>query len=66
MSTGSSVSPSNIPGKTCTNAQYKFSITPDPLFDISFANANGTKVGASYVDGVQVSVHKLSDALRPS
>ena len=83
VSTGPSVSPSSSAGKTYTNAQYKFSITPDPVFtqgkasdstssgsssvfDIAFADAKGTKVAGSYVDGVQVSVYKLTRALKPS
>jgi len=82
-STGSSATPSSSAGKTYTNAQYKFSITPDPVFtqgkandtsaagssavfDIAFADASGTKVGGSTVDGVQVSVYKLTRALKPS
>ena len=83
VSTGSSATPTSSAGKTYTNAQYTFSITPDPVFtqgkandasgsgassvfDISFADPNGTKAGGSYVDGVQVSVYKLTRALKPS
>ncbi len=83
VSTGGSATPSSSAGKTYTNAQYKFSITPDPVFtqgkatdstssgssavfNIAFADANGTKVGGSYVDGVQVSVYKLTRAVNPS
>jgi hypothetical protein len=88
VSTGSSSTPagsstSGSSGKTYTNTQYHFSITPDPVFtqgkatdttssgsssvfNIAFADANGTKVGGSYVDGVQVSVYKLTRALKPS
>ncbi len=83
VSTGSSARPSSGAGKTYTNAQYKFSITPDPVFeqgkandtsaagssavfDIAFADANGTKVGGSTVDGVQVSVYKLTRVLKAS
>jgi hypothetical protein len=83
VSTGPSVSPSSSAGKTYTNAQYHFSITPDPVFtqgkandttaagssavfDIAFADAKGTKVGGSAVDGVQVSVYKLTRAIKPS
>ena len=84
VSTGTSATPTtSSAGKTYTNAQYKFSITPDPVFtqgkasdstssgsssvfDIAFADAKGTKVAGSYVDGVQVSVYKLTRALKPS
>lgn len=82
VSTGGSATPSSSAGKTYTNAQYKFSITPDPVFtqgkatdstssgssavfNIAFADVNGTKVGGSYVDGVQVSVYKLTRAVKP-
>jgi hypothetical protein len=83
VSTGSSSTPSSSAGKTYTNAQYHFSITPDPVFtqgkatdttssgsssvfNIAFADAKGTKVGGSFVDGVQVSVYKLTRTLKPS
>ena len=36
------------------------------VFNIAFADASGTKVAGSYVDGVQVSVYKLTRALKPS
>jgi hypothetical protein len=89
VSTGSSSTPTSSAtsggsaGKTYTNAQYRFSITPDPaftqgqptdatssgsssVFNIAFADTSGTKVGKSYVDGVQVAVYKLTRALKPS
>ncbi len=83
VSTGGSATPTSSASKTYTNTQYKFSITPDPVFtqgkatdttssgssavfNIAFADAKGTKVGGSYVDGVQVSVYKLTRALKPS
>jgi hypothetical protein len=83
VSTGGTPSPSSSAGKTYTNSQYHFSITPDPVFtqgkatdttssgssavfNIAFADAKGTKVGGSYVDGVQVSVYKLTRVIKPS
>ncbi|MEI6727659.1 MAG: hypothetical protein WCN81_15745, partial [Actinomycetes bacterium] len=87
VSTGSSSTPSGnatpggSAGKTYTNAQYKFSITPDPAltqatstgalsgneaFSTAFLDPKGTKLNGSYKDGVFITVYKLARVLTPS
>jgi len=81
VSTGSSATPSSSAGKTYTNAQYKFSITPDPAltqatstgalsgseaFSTAFLDPSGTKLNGNYKDGVFVTVYKLTRSIPPS
>ena len=87
VSTGSSSTPSGSAtpggstGKTYTNAQYKFSVTPDPAltqatstgalsgneaFSTAFLDPKGTKLNGSYKDGVFITVYKLARVLTPS
>lgn len=77
----SSPSPGGNPGKTYTNSQYRFSITPASVFtqatstggqsgstqfETAFLDTGGTKVNGGYKDGVFVTVYKLAHALKPS